>query len=732
MAARADAWWAELRTALAERPGELAFRAVASILDTWPGEDGNEALEFASERLQSWPDAVRVASWTWCCAAANGALPASLHLARTVRNSSLQCGCEPIPLTEFRDHPFLRSITSLESGPLAEEPSLGPLIEEPGRWPALRHLAAETSGEDYQALQRLLQSSLINQLETLSVDLERLAKRDWDHLALMGNQLTHLALSSGLSDRLTNLIKSSRLPELRALTLSCHGHDVDSSEAVRALTRLPALSRLKRLELADRFSGHVLASLFEAMDWPLEALTIKGHAYIDYFEIQNDCWLTPTEMRSLLRSPSLAALSELHIENERVGDGIVDVVAACTAGGLRRLALIDVALSDSGAVALSRLPQLAGVVHLDLSANLLGAAGIEAICRSPHLRGIQTLAIGGRFFNPYYDSKRSQPIGDEGLLAISRAPAFSAVQELEVSNAAIGPDGVRALARSGLAEHLRRLDLSTNAVGPAGASALAGACWPMLRELRLRRCDLDDDSIGAIARGDFARLGDLDLSYNSVGPSGAATLSACAGLANLWRLSLHDNFIGDVGLISLASSKHLTRLVELDLEQDCWNDRHAAFSDQAARAVARSSTFRRLDSLMAGCVGEHYVERVEDAFSQVGLAEITRSDSLRPAMRFGLRRSTVDFGEDDPEDEAIEPSKAEARETIQNVVKELSNLSGDAGEPGRVVAGLLTNLLTSSRDTSSGGPVQPAAPAPPDDRDRIPRSNDFRSRPKTQ
>ena len=731
MAGHLDSWWAELQDSLEEEPSELAFRAVASILDTWPGEDRNSALSSASARLQSWPDDVRVASWTWCCAAASGAQPVSLLLSRTVHNRSMQCGCEPIPLTELHNHSFMRSITSVECGPLWEVPSLAPLVDEPGRWPAIRHLAADTSGEDDETFRRLVQSPLINQLESLRLELEHRSQRALGRLTLRGDQLVHLTLASGINDRLASFIESSQLPRLRALTLSCQGLDVGTSESARRLAQIPALRRLTRLELTGCFSEEVLAPLFSPMPLPLETLIIKGHPCSDYLPIVHEFWLTQAGLASLVGSASLGKLSELHIENERVGDGIVDLVAACTAGQLRRLSLVDVGLTDKGAKALSLLPQLTGVTNLDLSANLLGPEGIDAICRSPHLRGVQTLAIGGRFFNPYYDGKHSQPIGDDGLLAISKTPAFAVVQELKLSNAAIGPDGVQALARSVLTGRLRRLDLSTNDLCLAGARALACARWPNLRELRLRCCGLDDDAIVALASGDFGRLRDLDLSYNSVGPSGAAALGACAVLANLWRLSLHDNFIGDAGLLSLARSTNLTRLVELDIEQDCWNSRQSRFSDRAAMAVAKSSAFRRLDSFICGCVGEHYVERVGDAFTDLGFAEITSAASLRPAIRSGLLGARVDDGESELTGQLPEPPNPEAREIIQNFVHELSEHSRDADELTKPIADALTELLKSGSNLAASVPTQANTTLPPESAEQRRRDNDFRFRPKT-
>jgi hypothetical protein len=65
-------------------------------------------------------------------------------------------------------------------------------------------------------------------------------------------------------------------------------------------------------------------------------------------------------------------------------------------------------------------------------------------------------------------------------------------------------------------------------------------------------------------------------------------------LARVWQLDLHDNVIGDEGMIALAKSPNLGRLLELDLEQDCWNSRTFTFSDKAAMALGKSKSLTRL------------------------------------------------------------------------------------------------------------------------------------------
>ena len=368
------------------------------------------------------------------------------------------------------------------SGPCTRIPAGG---RRCGTW-----TRATAQAEDDDSFLALGQSPLIRQLEFLGLDLAGRRADVRKRLVLRADRLVRLILSTGINDDLVRLIETSHLPCLRELTLTQDGFDRSSAEAARRLAQLPAVAQLSRLESWVCFPEEVLVPLFETLPRGLEALVIMGNPYIDYDPdlISSDVWLSPPAMRVVAESASLKTVRELRIENERVGDGLVAVVAACTPGRLRRLELVDVGLTDDGAEALARLPQLAGVTHLDLRANQLGPDGIAAICRSPYLTGVTNLAIGGRSYNPYYDDKHVQAIRDDGLAAIVAARAFASLRELEVANASVSPEGVAVLAGSPLAGRLRRLDLSTNELGFEGAEALAVTPWPVLRDLRLRRC----------------------------------------------------------------------------------------------------------------------------------------------------------------------------------------------------------------------------------------------------
>ena len=689
-------------------------------------------LSFADERLSSWPDETRVAPWSWCCAAARGESSPSLALARTWRTWSDHLGCEAVSLRDFADRPFLRSVTRLEIRAHDELPSIGPLHEHPSRWPALRYLDARATAqaEDDGSFLALGQSPLIRQLESLGVDLAGRRADVRKRLVLGADRLVRLILSTGINDDLVRLIETSHLPCLRELILTLDGHDRSSAEAARRLAKLPAVAQLTRLESWVCFPEMVLLPLFETLPRGLEALVIRGGPYIDYLPelIRSDVWLSLSAMRVVAESASLKTVRDLRIENERVGDGLVAVVAACMPGRLRRLELVDVGLTDDGAEALARLPQLAGVTHLDLRANQLGPNGIAAICRSPYLSGVTTLAIGGRSYNPYYDDKHVQPVGDDGLAAIVAARAFASLRELEVANASVSPAGVAVLGwltPRRPASPYRSFDQRAWVRRSLGPSVTP---WPVLRDVRLRRCALDDAAIESLARADFRSVRDLDLSYNSVGASGAVSLATSARLEKLWRLNLHDNFIGDAGLIALARSSALTSLVELDLEQDCWNVGKARFSDEAARAVANSFALRRLDSLFGGQVDEYHCSREEHPFTTIGLAAIDAASSLRPALRGSLRLAEAFETEVENVEEAPSMTKEAAREQIQNLQDAITQTLGDAGKPASDILGGL--LASGGNDPVISTSVD--SPPPPDPADHLKSgcSNDFRFRAK--
>ncbi len=314
MSTQTHAGWAELRDALGEEPGELAFRAVASILDTWPGDDISEALSFADERLSSWPDETRGLRPGPGAAPRRGASPhrAWLWLARcepgatTLAARRSPCGTSATDRSCVRSRGWrLVCVTKCRaSGPCTKIRAGG---RRCGTWTA----RATTWTDDDASFLALGQSPLIRQLEFLRVDLEGRRADVRKRLVLHAERLVRLILSTGINDNLVRLFETSHLPCLRELALTHGGCDPSSAEAARRLAQLPALARLTRLESWVCFPEEVLVPLFETLPSRLEALVIMGNPYIDYAPelISSDVWLSPSAMRVVAESASLKSVA---------------------------------------------------------------------------------------------------------------------------------------------------------------------------------------------------------------------------------------------------------------------------------------------------------------------------------------------------------------------------------------------------------------------------------------
>jgi hypothetical protein len=200
----------------------------------------------------------------------------------------------------------------------------------------------------------------------------------------------------------------------------------------------------------------------------------------------------------------------------------------------------------------------------------------------------------------------------------------------------LSDDALAAIFQSPQLQNLEQLDLSHNAFTAAAIlqSVVTSSRWRTLCELGLNHCRLDNDAIEALTQvNETPALRSLGLAYNSIGPRGAAALANWPVLARVWHLELHDNVIGDDGLIALAQSSYAGRLLELDLEQDCWNSRTFKFQDRVAQALAESRSLPRLDAIFSGCVDEYHGAALSPGFSKEGLHAIRKSQWMRPAFR---------------------------------------------------------------------------------------------------
>jgi Leucine Rich repeat len=124
-------------------------------------------------------------------------------------------------------------------------------------------------------------------------------------------------------------------------------------------------------------------------------------------------------------------------------------------------------------LACSYVPRLADCAflkrlnHLDLSDNILGSDGLQALLVATPLTGLTSLSL------------RECQIGDRGARALAQSPLLTQLTWLDLSHNEIGPGGVRVLAQTlegrrlkGGPSPLRELLLQGNPLGDAGRRAV--------------------------------------------------------------------------------------------------------------------------------------------------------------------------------------------------------------------------------------------------------------------
>src|SRR5262249_7003832 len=142
------------------------------------------------------------------------------------------------------------------------------------------------------------------------------------------------------------------------------------------------------------------------------------------------------------------------------------------------------------------------------------------------------------------------------------------LRDLSFYNNAVTARGIRALAASDALPLLRSLRLDWSALGEEGAAALAGWRTDGLRRLYLSACELGDEGLKALARArHLTHLIELDLEENEIEGEGLADLAASGILATVRELSLGENQIDTDGFANLAKAA-MPRLVHLVITQN--------------------------------------------------------------------------------------------------------------------------------------------------------------------
>ncbi|QEH34449.1 Leucine Rich repeats (2 copies) [Aquisphaera giovannonii] len=736
MPAEADPW-SELREFDLCEPSPLAFRAIVALLDTWTGGDRAGAIEYAGRLLSRWPDAVRLAPWSWCKAATKGAVPPTWRLARALQLESGHLIKGTIDLARLARRADLDHITELEIPRYSESPDLSLLHHRPQTFPALKVLRATDRRGDGE-VRALAGSPLWRTLESFEVrDLDDSLVHRADASRIVPKlddpgPLRHLTLRS---PDLIAVWERTDLPHLRSAAVI-----VRSIDESRTLARRPELAGLTSLSLAFRcgFSGSspfepFLGNVIEADEAAAEAffrhagleqleeLTILGYT-MGYWGREG---LGRLGLETLIASKLLRRLKRLCLKRLPLGDAGIAALAPALGDRLETLELVDVYCKGDGAAALCDSPCMASLRHLDLSANRIDGQGAARLAGvdMPHLR---TLDLSGPEINPYYWNIGQQPIRDEGAAAWAESRNARQLTRLRLRNGHLTDDALIAIFGSPQLRTLEELDLSDNAFTAAAIArgSVGSPLWRTLRQLGLSHCRLDDAAIESLARVDRApALRSLQLGYNSIGPRGAAALAGWPVLARVWELGLRDNAIGDRGLIALAGSPHLGRLVELDLEQDCWNSRAFTFNDEAARALASSPSLARLDALFSGCVDEYHGAAYSPGFSKQGIDALRGAEGMRPAFRAscGDFSGISDYIESPGFDEATPLNDHDFRQGPY----ELNEREAEPGRRGMQQVRLPTSAAMRV-DEEEPPAILPTLPEPDEDEEDIVEGIEFR------
>jgi uncharacterized protein (TIGR02996 family) len=225
---------------------------------------------------------------------------------------------------------------------------------------------------------------------------------------------------------------------------------------------------------------------------------------------------------------SFAVLNEEEMR-AGVGDEAIQVMLASRSlPNLQKLGLYGI-ITDRGAEGLFASPGIAGMNELYLGGEQLGAAGISALTRSPHLTGLKCL----RLRDVKLTSNETRLLADW----LPRVPLV----ELNLANAEMDAEGIRNLCN-----------------------------WPRTSALRELYLDgMSDESIAAVA--------------SSPSVSGLERLSVCWDMrdVSLWAVSPPPPQRTDASVFVLASSRYLRSLKYLGFGP-------GNFGDEAARAVINS------------------------------------------------------------------------------------------------------------------------------------------------
>jgi uncharacterized protein (TIGR02996 family) len=230
-------------------------------------------------------------------------------------------------------------------------------------------------------------------------------------------------------------------------------------------------------------------------------------------------------------------------------------------------------------------PHLGRIRELDLCGNDLGNGGLGLLLRSQHLQYLDDLDVSHNGL----DAAALRILAEAGTIPRLRVLGLS-------GNPKVGEAGAKALEAARELTTLRRFDTSGNDLdGAALATLLEGDPLKQLHTLTLHGNHLGDPGLVTLADSPLlnrmlARVPRLDLRYNRIGPHGVAALVRSTRVMPVVSLDLSGNALGDGGVHALTLSSCLPRLKRLSLGQN-------RVGDWGAVMLARSELMKQLTFL---------------------------------------------------------------------------------------------------------------------------------------
>ncbi len=336
----------------------------------------------------------------------------------------------------------------------------------PERWGALRALHLAGSGLEARDMARLAGSGLLERLEVLNLESNRIGAEGLEALGGAG------------------------LGSLRTLKL---GHNQLGDAAVAAWARSLGAepSKLSHLDLAhDRLRGEALEALASC-----EAL--RGLGWLKL----NGNNLGAGGLAAISGASWLGTLTALDLSSNMFGPaGAAALSTGLSAPKLGSLKLSGNRMRSAGVEALASEATLPALLWLDLAGELIDAAGVRALIGAPFFGQLVALDLAGN------------ALGDEGAAVLAEASA-GALSTLHLGGNEIGVEGLEVLVKGRIFKGLRYATLGYNRFGEGDLGALQPACAAALSAPGWGGDDARADDLWAAieaARGDADHLETLD------------------------------------------------------------------------------------------------------------------------------------------------------------------------------------------------------------------------------